>query len=211
MSIIALLLTLVLYFSSVESQLMQGKYTYACRAMNLPQRSKLYILYLLVYPTKYTFPKPTSVNGSSATGNCANVSSSTSGTLTCADPFSSVLFDDPRGMPILTGLDGDMWASQLLAIQTTASSIDIIVDLNTPTFIRVERVEMVMFNCPQWGIGVQAIQPIEQKPLLNFNEMAYNLTTTSCDSLVRLCLPYRTTVPVFTSCPLALIGYTLVR
>ena len=85
-------------------------------------------------PAEYTFPTPTSVNGSSATGNCASVSSSTSGTLTCADPTSSVLFDDPRGMPILTGLDGDMWASQLLTIQTAAAFTEITVDLRTPTF-----------------------------------------------------------------------------
>ena len=115
-----------------------------------------------VIPAEYTFPTPTSVNGSSATGNCANnISSSTSGTLTCADPTSSVLFDDPRGMPILTGLDGDMWASQLLTIQTTAAFTEITVDLFTPTFIRVQRIEVVMFNCQQLGIGVQTIQTFE--------------------------------------------------
>ena len=146
-----------------------------------------------VFPAEYTFPTPTSVNGSSATGNCASVSSSTSGTLTCADPTSSVLFDDPRGMPILTGLDGDMWASHLLTIQTTASSTDITVDLNTPTFSGVERIEVVMFNCPQLGIGVQTIQALE-----NNNALLYtaNVNITSCTSLVRVCLSPRTTIPV---------------
>ena len=144
-------------------------------------------------PDEYTFPTPTPVNGSSATGNCASVSSSTSGTLTCADPTSSVLFDDPRGMPILTGLDGDMWASQLLTIQSTASSIDIIIDLNTPTFMRVERVEVVMFNCPQWGIGVQTIQALENNNALI---QTANVGITSCTSLVRMCLSSRTTIPV---------------
>ena len=135
------------------------------------------------------------MNGSSVTGNCANVSSSTSGTLTCADPTSSVLFDDPRGMPVLTGLDGEMmWASQLLTIQTTAPSTDITVDLGTPTFTRVERVEVVMFQCPQWGIGAQFIQVVEVASLTT--NIVPNIT--SCDSLVRFCLPYRTTLPVFT-------------
>ena len=102
------------------------------------------------------------MNDSSATGNCANISSNTSAILTCADPTSSVLCDDPRGMPILTGLDGEMWASQLLTIQTTAPSTDITFDfLDNPNFVRVERVEVVMFNCPQWGIGAQFIYPFK--------------------------------------------------
>ena len=47
------------------------------------------------------------VNGSSAIGNCVNESSRT--TCYSDDPTSSVLFDNPRlrGIPILTGLDGD--------------------------------------------------------------------------------------------------------
>ena len=153
-----------------------------------------FLLTAQVIPAEYTFPTPTSVNGSSATGNCASVSSSTSGTITCADPTSSVLFDDPRGMPILTGLDGDMWASQLLTIQTTASSTDINVDLGTPTFTRVERVEVVMFNCPQLGIGVQTVQALEHNNVLI---QTANVDITSCTSLVRMCLSTATTLPVF--------------
>ena len=123
-------------------------------------------------------------------------STSFSATLTCADTTSSVLFDDPRGMPILTGLDGDMWASQLLTIQTTASSTDTIFDLRTPTFSRVERVEVVMFNCVQWGARVHKVQLIElTTPALTVH---IDSTITSCNSMVRLCLPYRTPLPVFT-------------
>ena len=151
------------------------------------------LLCFTVIPAEYTFPTPTSVNGSSATGNCSDVSSSTSGTLTCADPTSSVLFDDPRGMPILTGLDGDMWASQLLTIQTTALSIDITVDLSTPTFTRVERVEVVMFNCPELGIGVQTVQAFEDNNALI---QTANVDIMSCTSLVRVCLSIATTIPI---------------
>ena len=118
-------------------------------------------------------------------------------TLTCADPTSSVLFDDPRGIPILTGLDGDMWASQLLTIQTTAPSTDIIFDFrNASNFVRVERVEVVMFNCQQWGIGVQTIQAFEQDAMVFSVDV--DPTVNSCKSLVRLCLPYRTSLSVFT-------------
>ena len=45
-----------------------------------------------------------------------------------------------------------MWASQLLTMRTVASSTEITFDF-TDT-VGVERVEVVMFNCPQWGIGV---------------------------------------------------------
>ena len=101
-------------------------------------------------------------------------------------------------MPILTGLDGDMWASQLLTLQTTAaaSSTDITFDLRSPTFSRVERIEVVMFNCPQWGVGVQTIQVFVQNSI----ELTFDVAPiTSCDSLVRVCLPYRirTSIPNF--------------
>ena len=151
----------------------------------------------LVIPTVYTFPIPTTANGSFA-GNCALISEiSTHVTFKCADPTSSVLFDDPRGMPILTGLDGDLWASQLLTIQTTAPSTDITFDFrNASNFVRVERVEIVMFNCPQWGIGVKTIQAFEQDAMAFSVDIDRNVN--SCNSLVRLCLPYRTSISVFT-------------
>ena len=151
------------------------------------------LCFLVIIPSAYTSPTPaTSVNGSSATGNCA---SSTSGTITCADQASSVLFDGH--IPILTGLDGNTWASQLLTIQTTAeaTSVDITFDFHdTPDFTTVERVEVVMFNCPQWGIGVETIAAIEH--LTNIRHNTVNIT--SCDSLVRVCIPFRATTPTFT-------------
>ena len=74
-------------------------------------------------------PPPTSVNGSSATGNCSNYASGA-----CNDPASSVLFDGH--IPTLTGLDGDMWASQLLTTQ--GSGVLILFDFtDTPITILV--------------------------------------------------------------------------
>ena len=61
-----------------------------------------------------------SINGSSVTGNCSSVttfSSRHNGLSRCDVPTSSVLFDG--NIPALTGLDGDMWASRLLTLQTT--------------------------------------------------------------------------------------------
>ena len=144
-----------------------------------------------LFPAEYTINTPTSVNGSSATGNCANITNSTmSGTLTCADPTSSVLFDDPRGMPILTGLDGDMWASQLLTIQGQTADIH----FDFVEFTRVERFEVVMFNCPQWGIGAQRVfMFVPGGPAFDTGR----ISITSCTSLVRVCLQHRISEPAF--------------
>ena len=102
--------------------------------------------YSTVYPERYTFLTGTSVNGSSPTGNCSNVSMDDTMT-TCLQPTSSVLFDGR--VPTLTGLDGDMWASQLLTINTTQSLTNVIFDFTDILgYFGIERVEVVMFNCP---------------------------------------------------------------
>ena len=93
-----------------------------------------------MYPEHYTFPTGTSVNGSSPTGNCFNVSMAGIRT-TCLQPTSSVLFDGY--VPTLTGLGGDMWASQLLTINTMESLTNVIFDFtDTPGYDRVERVDV---------------------------------------------------------------------
>ena len=122
-------------------------------------------------------------NGSSATGNCSNVVSSINEfTSICTDPTSSVLLDGV--IPTLTGLDGDMWASQLLTLNSTGSTIEVAFAI---VISQVERVELVMFNCPEWGISVQRIS------LRDNNRMVIGSgdlnSITSCDSLVRLCVP----------------------
>ena len=65
------------------------------------------------------------VNGSNSTGKCSNsIHSNTR--QTCTTPTGSVLFDG--NVPMLNGLDGDMWASQLLTINTTANTTKITFD-----------------------------------------------------------------------------------
>ena len=61
----------------------------------------------------------TSVNGSSAAGHCSN-SVPIAGNRVCREPASSILLDG--NIPTLTGLDGDMWASQLLTLQKSSQS-----------------------------------------------------------------------------------------
>ena len=137
-----------------------------------------------------------SVNGSSATGNCSDIDPGTTigQRLRCDAPTSSVLFNG--NIPTLTGLDGDMWASQLLTLQTTtASRRDIISQVPSV----VARVELVIFNCPEWGISTQTIRLATatttggmRSPPESFNVP----TITSCDSLVRTCIARSITQPV---------------
>ena len=87
-------------------------------------------------------------NGSSSTGRCSNFVHSIT-RKSCTTLNSSVLFDG--NVPILNGLDGDMWASQLLTINTAANTAEITFDFTTtPDYTGVGRVEVVMFNCPEW-------------------------------------------------------------
>ena len=128
------------------------------------------------------------VNGSSSIGKCSNFISSTT-RQTCTTPTSSVLFDG--NVPTLTGLDGDMWASQLFTINTTANTVEITFDFTTtPNYTGMERVEMVMFNCPEWGISVRFIQLFSATSRTGNRAFITSTfpTTTSCDSLVRVCI-----------------------
>ena len=136
------------------------------------------------------------MSGSSATGHCSSVSS-TGTASTCIDPTSSVLFDGV--IPTLTGLDGDMWASQLLTLQTTSTRTRVIFDFtDTAGYVGLSgRLEVVMFNCPDMGISAATIRvSTSSSPSVNPTPiMAVNIGITSCDSLVRVCTPIFTTQP----------------
>ena len=135
-------------------------------------------------PSWYSLPAADSmsVNGSSATVHCSNVTD-VNNILTCVSPTSSVLFDG--NIPTLTGLNGNMWASQLL---TMRSYSDMTISSNfsgTPDFVGVRRVEIVLFNCEQWGISVRTIGLQASGSFIGY----INPSITSCDSLVRVCIP----------------------
>ena len=147
---------------------------------------------MYVVPSYYLYPtaETVSVNGSSPIGNCSNVSSDIGANFRdqsrCEAPTSSVLFDG--NIPTLTGLDGDMWASQLFAVQIRQpSGIEIISGITGGS--GVERVEVVMFNCPEWGIAVQAIGIWSATSISSTRTLIGTTrpTITSCNSLVRVC------------------------
>ncbi len=140
-----------------------------------------------MFPGRYLYrggdPSIMSVNGSSEDGNCSltvNI---------CNEPTTSVLQDGI--IPILTGLDGDMWASQLLTISRDSLTTDITFDFEaTPGYVGVERVEVVMFNCPEWGISVDIITIHGSTAATSIGSALTTITPTltSCDSLVRVCI-----------------------
>ena len=124
-----------------------------------------------------------SESGSSGTGHCSDVSDSGR---VCSAPRSSVLFD---GIPTLTGLEGDLWASQLLTLNTSTSSASITFDFTNPTdrngptnYAGVSVIEVVMFNCPARGIGAGSIGVNVADN--SFDDIA---VSESCDYLVRAC------------------------
>ena len=132
------------------------------------------------------------VNGSNSTGRCSSRNFIRSiKKQTCTIPTSSVLFDE--NVPTLTGLDGDMRASQLLTINTTANTAEITFDFTaTPDYTGVKRVEVVMFNCPEWGISVTTIKLFSATFTSRSRTFVTSIspTATSCDSLVRVCLSH---------------------
>lgn len=119
------------------------------------------------------------MNGSSATGHCSNITENGDGTSICLDPTSSVLFDG--NIPTLTGLDGDMWASQLLTIRSGNPAIT--VDFSATENFRLRRVEMVVFNCEELGPSFESanLEAFDTLIALFFSSIA------SCDSLLRVC------------------------
>lgn len=83
-----------------------------------------------------------------------------------------------------------MWAAPLLTLQAN-TSVDITFNFrNTSNYVGLKRFEVVLFNCPQWGISVQSIRikgttpPSNHKTLISI----HNPTLTSCESLLAICL-----------------------
>ena len=137
-----------------------------------------------------------SANQSSPTGHCSNASDNTlsfdAGTrVSCPAPASSVLFDG--NIPTLSGLDGNMWASQLLTMK--AAQLFTIVNLDfsgVADYDGVGKIEVVMFNCPQWGIAADSITVHAISDVTHTEGSMIttaNITVMSCESLVKVCIP----------------------
>ena len=156
----------------------------------------------VIVPTDYsTLIRPTPVNGSFNPANCNETDSTQTPFLyQCNCGIESCAILDQTVPYTLTELDGDMWASQLLTLQTTAAIVDINFDFgDNEDFDGLMRAEIVMFNCPQWRIGAQAIgMLVEGEMDVGLAYFEVDPTIASCDSLVRVCTPVTTTSPVLT-------------
>ena len=141
-------------------------------------------------PSNFIFSDALSENGASATGNCSDLETAYTNVpelSRCNSPGTSVLFDG-NTTPTLTGLDGDMWASQLLVLRVnTGNEESLVVDFLTNT--RVEGIELVMFNCPDRDTEIQTVIVESSTSTLGMKQPLDNIqvSSTSCNSLVRVC------------------------
>ena len=134
------------------------------------------------------------VNGSSETGRCEDPWQLL-GIVSCSHPETSILFDG--NIPTLAGLDGNSWADQLLTLNTSNIALleekDTSIQLSLPNVQRL-RLEVVLFNCPEWGIATSRIT-IQTSQLFHqdyYQSKVIDPTLNSCDSLVRVCMPIDT-------------------
>ena len=142
-------------------------------------------------PESYTLSSSeiVSVNGSTQDGHCNGATLVSPGMVECPMPrTNSFLYDGV--IPTLTRLDGSEWASGLLTLNTSAASTRITFNFPSPPANGgVESVRVIMFNCPQWGIGTSGIN------ILGTDGSSADLflgriippMPTSCDSLLSMC------------------------
>ena len=137
-----------------------------------------YFLYhFLVVPTNFLFGRYSaeSQNGSHPVGHCSSITSSLLASR-CNTPKTSVLFDG--NIPTLTGLDrnNSSWASDLFVMSSRS-----FIELNFTIASRVDRVELVVFSCPEWGRIRRFYADV---PPFHVD---FTPTVHSCESLVRVC------------------------
>ena len=147
-----------------------------------------------------------SMSGSSDIGHCLSVSGNEAGTTsTCTDPTSSVLFDGV--IPTLTGLDGDMWASQLLTLQSGFSATTrprVLFDFtDTQGYVGLSgRLEVTMFYCPvrENSASIITVSTSSSPSGSTTPLIVVKIDNTSCDtySLVRVGTSITTTQPSIT-------------
>ncbi len=84
-----------------------------------------------------------------------------------------------------------MGKSHILTINTDSPTTYITFDFEaTPGYNGVERVEVVMFNCSEWGTSVDSITLYRSNTTTSVKKVLAIIspTVTSCDSLVKVCI-----------------------
>jgi len=133
-----------------------------------------------------------SVNGSNPTGGCSRPAAEGHFCVELDEGGTSDLTDCV--IPSLEGFQGNWTAGLFTVNRSRQSSIYIGFEFNSS--VNFTRVELDLFNCPEWGIAAQTITVYEYTlGILNFvADAATTLghttaSTTSCISIVRVVIP----------------------
>lgn len=101
-----------------------------------------------------------------------------------------VIFDGD--LPRLSDLGGDLWASDFLTL-SAPSVAALNMDLGgSSVYDSISKIELIMFNCPWWGIGIESITlyiTLRLDVVGGTNLVRVNPTIASCNSLVKICIP----------------------
>ena len=158
----------------------------------------------LVYPTRYTYPSTglQSVNGSASNGGCTNsTTTSVTGVSLCLSGNSSLVDGAvPTLSSSLVGMSN--WAAGLFTVNRNGETvIEIGFELRRPA---IERIELDLFNCPEWGTAAPNITvymwrlfPATLPTPRRFATRLGSVTTldsTSCDSITTVLIPLQQTV-----------------
>ena len=149
-----------------------------------------------IIPNEYTFfsRQLPSVNGSFPQLDCNNHNDGDNGdSFVCEDPSSSVLSDG--AVPRLAFFDAN-WARHFATVWSTDGSVEILFDLrdqsNGESRREIGGVEVVLFNCPRWGIGVERVALMESEGQRQAEDRIVIAEKSgaeeSCDSLVKVCI-----------------------
>ena len=92
------------------------------------------------------------------------------------------------------------WASQLFTLDGNRRVIRLSFELESENH---DRMELAVFNCPEMGIGLSSVtvyfdssfRPDRDNSTLGSCIMESQLTDTSCDRLLEICVKYNTTMP----------------
>ena len=98
----------------------------------------------------------------------------------------------------LSGLDGDQWARDLYTVERGSTTF-ISIGFDFGTSVRVRRVELVLFNCPQWSIRVGSIEIYADSSTnfprsdpasvgVNVGSRLLDNRVNSCENLYRVCV-----------------------
>ena len=143
-------------------------------------------------PISHTLPREleSGLFGSPVNGGC----SLTSGTNNDICDGTSVLNDGI--LPALSGVSSDpasQWASELFTMRRSGTD-RIVISVVLPSGRIHNRMELAVFNCPQWGI--YAPQIIVE--LANVGNIVANvaLPNVSCEHLLKFCVEFNTGVSI---------------